>query len=58
LSTSKVNNKRENKMEIENDPNIVYKCDLDESLDYATFGDLLVKCLKTGGDKIALVNNY
>lgn len=44
-------------MEIENDPNIVYKGDLDESLDYATFGDLLVKCLKAGGDKISIVSN-
>ncbi|KAL7043366.1 hypothetical protein ACKWTF_001472 [Chironomus riparius] len=43
-------------MEIENDPNIVYKGDLDESLDYATFGDLLVKCLKAGGDKISMID--
>ncbi|XP_070505346.1 luciferin 4-monooxygenase-like [Chironomus tepperi] len=43
-------------MEVENDPNIVYKGDLEESLDYATFGDLLVKSLKAGGDKICLID--
>jgi len=44
-------------MEKENDLNIVFMGELEDSLDYATFGDLLVKCLKAGGDKISLVCN-
>lgn len=40
----------------ENDPNIVFMGELEDSLSYATFGDLLIKSLKSGGDKISLVS--
>jgi hypothetical protein len=41
----------------ENDPNIVFMGELEDSLDYASFGDFLVKRLKAGGDKISLVSS-
>lgn len=37
------------------DPNIIYGGDL-ETENYASFGDLLVKSFKKGGDQIALIN--
>ncbi|XP_070505426.1 luciferin 4-monooxygenase-like [Chironomus tepperi] len=40
----------------ESDPNIVFMGELEDSLDYATFGDLLVKSLKAGGDQISMIN--
>ena len=40
---------------MEQDPNVVFMGEMEDSLDYATFGDLLVRNLKSGGDKTSLV---
>lgn len=37
------------------DPNVIYKGDVEESFDYSSVGDLLVKRFKMGGNKVALV---
>ncbi|CAG9798396.1 unnamed protein product [Chironomus riparius] len=41
---------------MERDPNVVFMGELEDSLDYATFGDLLVKSLKSGVNKTSLIN--
>lgn len=40
------------------DPNVIYGGDIEEPVNYATLGEMLVSCFKEGGDKLALVINF
>lgn len=44
-------------MNNENDPNVIYKGDVEEFVDYSTVGDLLIRSFKSGGDRVCLVKN-
>ncbi|CAG9798878.1 unnamed protein product [Chironomus riparius] len=38
------------------DPNVIYGGDIEEPVNYATLGEMMVSCFRDGGDKIALIN--
>jgi len=40
------------------DPNVIYGGDIEEPVNYATLGEMLMSCFNDGGDKVALVINH